>query len=326
MAPLIRQLYKPFLLLLCVLILGTWVCAAACSVQVLLKDGDTPVEDISVELCQVAAVQDGALVLTGDYAQLGLTPEHLSQCQPEDAEQVYQYTLSRELEGMVSLTGSRGEALFSPLSEGIWLVFERGNQMVAFPPYLICLPTEHGGQLLYSVNSAPKLITSDSRSLMVFVEWDDEDDAAGHRPDFVEVTLYRNGAPIRKVILDADCHWQHTFSLLPGEGEYTVEQSNVRYYTSTCVPVAEGFLLPNVYKGSSGGGTPGPGPNPPKPPVMPPTEPSVEPEAPPSEPIVPVPTLPQTGHNLFPVLFLLSLGPLLVLLGLTLICLGGKKS
>ena len=313
-----RKLHKILFVLLCMVLFSQAALAASCSVRVILHDQEgTPVSGISVELCQVAVLDGETFVLTDEFSTLDLSAKDLAE-QPtvEMVQQAYQYVLANELEGTIQVTGELGWADFTSLEEGIYLIFERGSQAVSFQPYFVTLPTQRDGQTVYHVYSAPKVVSPDSRSILVMKQWEDDDNAAGRRPNHIQVTLYRDGIAIRTVVLNEACKWQHTFNMLPGDGVYTVEEAPVRHYEVSCEDVAEGYILTNTYVPSDEPG---------KPPVKPdepeePDEPQIlqEPEIP-EEPQNP--TLPQTGFQMWPVYLLLGLGSALVIWGLAEICL-----
>lgn len=316
-----KTLVRSLILCLCCAVLCGSVLAATGSLRVTVLDEKVPVENIAVELCFVADLEGDTYTLTEDFADLHLSPaEIVQELSAEQAEQVYQYVVQRELEGTILLTDREGNADFHSITDGLYLIFERGDQAVAFRPYLITIPTE--GR--YGVYSVPKTNSGDVKNIAVIKDWDDNDDAAGKRPESISVTLSHNGTPIRSVTLNEECGWEHTFLLLPADGEYTVEENAVTDYTCTYEAVYEGFLLTNTY-------TPKPTPEKPTPKPEPdlPIEPdeipenpeqpseSVQPESPEQEPI-----LPQTGFRMWPVYGLLALGVALTVFGLADVCLG----
>ena len=317
-----KNLYRVLLIFACCVLLCSWA-LAACSIRVTIED-DTgaAVPDLSVELCRVTTFDGEHHSLTAEFAELGLSADTIArEGTAQQAQEVYQYILSRELEGTIHLTNADGAADFAALEQGVYLVFERGGQILSFQPYLVCLPTEREGELYYHITSVPKVMDTDSRSIMVMKLWEDEENAAGVRPDHVQITLYRNGAAIRTVVLNEACFWQHTFTMLPGEGVYTVEETPVRNYTVSCEEVAEGFVLTNTYDPDDPDDPDDPpfvGPDEipePRPP-MPPQEPDV-----PHEPEVPQePTLPQTGFVMWHVYVLMLVGTALVIWGLAEVC------
>lgn len=313
-----RTLVRSLILCLCCAVLCGSVLAATGSLRVTVLDEKVPMENIAVELCRVAGLEADIWTLTEDFADLHLLPEELVQdLSAEQAEQVYQFVMQKELEGTIILTDREGNADFHSIPDGLYLVFERGGQAVAFRPYLISIPTD--GR--YGVYSVPKTNSGDVKNIAVMKEWEDNDNAAGRRPESIYVTLSHNGTPIRSVTLNAECGWEHTFLMLPAEGEYTVEEAAVSEYTCTYEEVFEGFLLTNTY-------APKPTPDKPAPKPEPdlPIKPDELPESPeqPTEPVQPEegPTLPQTGFRMWPVYLMLAVGVALTVLGLTDVCLG----
>jgi len=253
-----RQLNQVLLLLLAVLLsAGTVWAQPLCALRVsVLDESDAPVEDIGVELLQVASGRGTGSVLTEDFGELEIPAEDLAQSGAEEAQAVYQYAAARELEGQVCLTDKKGNADFSALEEGVYLVFERGGQVVSFQPYLVSLPVYVDGRPQFSVSSTPKTSETAVRTLWVSKLWDDGMDQAGRRPKSVEVTVLRDGIPLRRAVLSAANLWQHTFIQLPAAGTYTVKEKPVAGYECTCQSVQEGFILVNTYVGG-GGGDPG---------------------------------------------------------------------
>ncbi len=242
--------------------------AGPCSLRVtVLDEQEVPVPRINVELCCIAVTGAGGTQLTPDYAELPLTAEQLlADHGAEQAELVYQYISAMELEGIIKTTNRSGEAAFSGLEKGIYMVLERGGQHVSFQPYLVVLPTVMSGVPQYALSSIPKTSQTDTRALWVSVLWEDDLNAAGKRPGSVEISVLREGVVIRRVILSDANYWQHTFLQLPRTGTYTVQQKKISRYSTEYEEVMEGFIIVNTYTGQGGGGGITP-PGPPKPPV-----------------------------------------------------------
>lgn len=246
----LRQLHSVFLTLLMAVVLAVTALATAGSIRVTVKDeADAPVSDINVELIRVAADTG---VLTAEFAGLPLTAtELMANPGATHAETVYQYFRAKELSGTIKQTNAAGVTEFTGLDNGLYLVLERGNQLVAFQPYLVVVRSD-------AVDTLPKTIQPDTGTVWVSKIWEDNMNAAGLRPSSIQVTLSRNGTPIRRVTLSDANLWQHTFTGLPNEGTYSVEESAVASYTATYYPMLDGFTIVNTYTG----GSPGPGPIP----------------------------------------------------------------
>lgn len=255
----IRRKLNPLLtLVLSLLLLGTVTAFAAgsCSLRVIVQndDGD-PVQYVNVELHQVARKDGSGYQLMPEFAGLDLSAGTLSdEPTAEHAERVYQYAYAEGLSGTIKTTSADGIVDFSALEQGIYLVSERGDQHIAFQPYLAVLPAEIDGNLESNVISYPKTSESDTKTLMVLKLWEDDSNAVGKRPSQIEVTVLRDGIPFRSVVLSESNDWMHQFHMLPASGTYTVEEKPVADYQAEYEPVAEGYIIVNTYTGGSGGG------------------------------------------------------------------------
>ena len=313
-----KQLHRVAAMLLgCVLFCCPVFADDTCSLRVsILDDAREPVEYINVEVCQVTAFDGTEHTFVPEYAGLGIAAAELdASLSAEQAEAVYQYACANGISGTVCTTNAFGAADFSMLEKGIYLVFDRGGQRLTFQPYLVELPTETPVGALYNVHSEPKAVSADSRTLLVAIEWIDDGNRAGKRPEGVEVTLLRQaadaaaaaGTPLRSVVLNEACRWQHTFHTLSRTGEYGVEGSAVPEYTLVEIEaVAEGYVL--IYEYTPTTPTPpGPGSGYPVPPSG-------------GE------RLPQTGFRLLGVYGLLGSGTIMVVLGMVDLCVKKKEA
>lgn len=253
-----RKLNSLLVLAVSVLLLGTTPAFAVgdCSLRVVVRNSaGEPVPSIHVELYAVAQGEGNACTLTEAFSDLGISAgELLAAPDGENAERVFQYAHANELDGLIKRTSSSGIVDFSSLERGIYLVADRGEQAVAFQPYLVVLPAEIDGQLESNVTSIPKTSETDTKTLLAVKLWDDDMNAAGKRPSHIDVTVLRDGTPIRKVTLSEANDWQHLFYMLPASGTYTVEEEFVADYQAEYISVAEGYVILNSYTGGSGGG------------------------------------------------------------------------
>ena len=259
-------------LMVCMLIGITVVQAAtSCSLRVTIRnDADEPISGINVDLYQVAVTKNGATTLTEPFAGLSLSADQLlADSGADHANIAYQYVFAQEVDYTAKhTTNANGNAEFSGLEQGIYLVLDEGGQKVAFQPYLVVLPMTVDGQVSYYVASSPKTSETDTKSFLVVMLWEDNMNAAGKRPRSVEVTLLRDDIPVRKVTLSADNSWQHQFYQLPTNGEYSVRIDPISRYTTSYDLRGDSCIILNKYTGGGGGGTPNP-PGPPSPPDPP---------------------------------------------------------
>jgi len=239
-----RQVYSWLMLLIVCALLTVPAAAGDYSLTVRLADDDKqPYEGIAVEICHVAAA-DG--VLLPEFSDAGVSLGGTAAEDVAAAKQLYRYVLDNALPGSEKTSNSRGDAVFSALSGGFYLVFERGGQKVTFLPYLVALSDESGIHVI----SEPKLSESGNKKLSVTKVWQDGGNAALQRPGFVRVRLLRDGKAIRTVQLSAANGWQHVFTALPDTGSYSVEELAVTGYTASYQTTAEGFVITNTFRSS----------------------------------------------------------------------------
>lgn len=259
MTDMARKLNRLLLsVLLACLLLGFTAAQAAttCSLQVTIRgEDDKVVPNINVDLYQVAATRNGITSLTEEFADLPLSADQLlADSGSEHANTVYQYIIAREMDFTAKRhTTSSGIAHFTNLEQGIYLVLDEGGQKVSFQPYLVTLPMLVDGQLVHHISSAPKTSQTDTRTFLVVMLWEDNMDAAGKRPGSVEVTLFGDGMPLRKVTLSPDNSWMHQFYQLPNCNEFTVQAQPVPLYSTTYDLRGDSCIIVNRYEG---GGAP----------------------------------------------------------------------
>lgn len=220
--------------------------AAAGDLCICLRgESDAPIPDIRVEVLQVAVGQGDSAAVTADFSAVCPNAEALTGTDSVLwAQTLYQYALERGLSGQIAVSDARGEAAFSGLADGVYLVLERGGQRITFLPYLVSV-TDAG------LTSAPKLEESGSKCLTVSKVWDDGNDVDGLRPAMVTVTLYRDGGALRKATLSTANGWRHTFSTLPDTGAYTVTEAAVDGYTADYAWTEDGVQITNRHRNSA---------------------------------------------------------------------------
>ena len=136
--------------------------------------------------------------------------------------------------------------------------------------------------------------------------WNDEGNAKGQRPTSVSVSIIANSSVLETAVLTSEGNWEHTFTDMPVNLSYTVMEDAVSgYAASYSGNAAEGFVITNTCDEDGTSGTP-----------LPPTEPSQPEESPDAEQSGEKPLIPQTGTNVIPAYVIMTLGAILVLIGL----------
>lgn len=314
-------------LLMLVLILAAFVLAttaaygartSAMTVTILDED-ENPVPGVTVELYRV-------------------TEPHLQDAEGIDGIiEIFEYIWSEEKYGITETTGLDGKVTFSGLTDGLYIAFDRGGQAVYFDPFIVRFPYGPPDNPIPHVYATPKTSESSTMAVHVTKKWDDNNNAAGKRPENVLVCLVMDDVAIATATLNEENNWKYNFAGLNKDKEYTVTEFKVKDYETTYSGSQEtGYIITNTYNGP-----PPPGPTDPDDPVDPddpyvppadpddpevPEPPGTDPENPdkpdkPEEPDKPKPKpdkpkIPQTGANRMMSWILLAGGAALVVGGI----------
>ncbi len=88
-------------------------------------------------------------------------------------------------------------------------------------------------------------------TVRVVKEWEDDDNSRGERPESVTVRLLQNGTAVDQCVLSAENNWQHTFTSLRSENEYTVAEEEVNHYSAQYISSFGGYRIINRYDESA---------------------------------------------------------------------------
>ena len=98
-----------------------------------------------------------------------------------------------------------------------------------------------------------RLTDSSGDDVHVKKTWDDDNNAAGARPQSIKVALMQDGHVVRSLTLTGDAGWEGDFKNVPNvaEGGYTLREDKVQAYSSVVSGDAEtGFTVTNTFKPS----------------------------------------------------------------------------
>ncbi len=277
-----RRLIKYSLILILLLQLAAFpALAETAQLSIALEDAQKqPIDGLSIELCRIAALENGELSPTEGFKDAGISLRSIQRDpSPDNAKTVYRYAKEHSCP-FRSATASKGKVEFENLELGIWLVSCPPSQKHSFNPYFVFLPYEKNGTLCYTLASAPKteINNPNDKSIYVLKKWEDENNAAKKRPQSVTITLSRDQKPLKTIVLSKENGWTHTFKNLPDSGRYTVTEEPIKFYTPAYNGDSEnGFIITNTYQGEK---------------------------------------LPQTGQQWWPILLLAITGAAFLLLGI----------
>lgn len=147
-------------------------------------------------------------------------------CKYQISEEASEYIASYEISGAAKITQQRGENLDvnQSLTTAKETVSKDDNAVVTFK------------------NTGKEISKEDAKVVDIYVEkeWDDNDNAAGIRPDSITIQLFQDDDVIATAVLDEDTNWKTEFTDLDRyhedgktEYEYEVTESDVEGYTMT---------------------------------------------------------------------------------------------
>lgn len=147
----LNKLRRVLVLGLCLLCISTAVYAVSGSLKVTVEEARS---GLAVNLIHVAD-RDG--VLNDSFSGVGLRREQLTAeiYRKSSAEKLWAYAIAQGLQPLSLETDEQGVVRFSPLEEGIYLVWE-DSEGLNFPPFLVSIPTVVGDLVIYDVEAEPK--------------------------------------------------------------------------------------------------------------------------------------------------------------------------
>lgn len=115
------------------------------------------------EIIPIQYVENGNWVWQSSFEHCGISLNYTSaEARNKQAKQLSEYARKKGISGNQQLTDSMGHALFSGLNEGMYLVFQigsvkNGNDTFESAPFLVSIPSDIGGYLVYDVKVEPKV-------------------------------------------------------------------------------------------------------------------------------------------------------------------------
>ena len=227
------------------------------------KDNGQGIVGVEMSVYKAADLSAGSYVLTEPFLASGVLVNNLTTTDSKNAAAatLFAYASEKGITGSKAVTDAHGNARFSGLTNGIYLVAQTRavSGFKTISPYLVYIPGKTaGGSPIYNVLSNVKTERDNGGSgggdktfsVSVTKIWDDSDNADGIRPQSVVVTLLRSGKKYKTATLSKENGWKHIFSGLSGtEKAYTIEEAAVTGYTASYTGSATGgFMITNRHK------------------------------------------------------------------------------
>lgn len=296
------------------------------TITVYFRDEKTPIVGAKFNLYLVAECdKNGRLTVTQDFKNYRVDFDI------DDKEALQ--TLAQTLEGYAlrddiapldsGTTDANGILVFptsgKELKPGLYLVtgerHTQNDKIYDATPFIVSIPSEDSetGKLNYDVTVVPKYIfkltpsVPDKEIYKVIKLWDD-DGCESDRPEQITVELLRDGELYETIVLNEANRWTYRWESLEGGYDWSVAEDTPEGYVVSITQEGTTFIVTNKHRDSET-------PSEPSTPVTT-TKPSdsettTGQSTPPTEERVP-----QTGQLWWPVPMLVSLGVLLIVVGL----------
>ena len=108
---------------------------------------------------QVGAYKNQSWVLKKKFARAGVVFDFEdSSAQAEAAKKLEKYVQDNNIKGMSGKTNSDGEVMYRDLEKGVYLFVQTqiSNQVYQSEPFIITVPGNYGGQIIWNVTAEPK--------------------------------------------------------------------------------------------------------------------------------------------------------------------------
>ena len=165
------KIYSLFLLLVSVLFVSFMQVHAESrmgSIEIDYKGRTDTQEEIVLsgakfEIIPIQYVENGNWVWQSSFEDCGISLKDSSaEARNKQAKQLLEYARKKGISGNQQLTDSMGHALFSGLNEGMYLITQigsvkNGNDTFESAPFLVSIPSDIDGYLIYDVKVEPKV-------------------------------------------------------------------------------------------------------------------------------------------------------------------------
>ena len=113
-------------------------------------------------MSQVGTYKNNSWALVSEFAKSGVIFDFDdSSAQAEAAKKLEKYVQDNNIKGMSGKTNSDGEVMYRDLEKGVYLFIQAqktqiGNQVYQSEPFIITVPGNYDGQIIWNVTAEPK--------------------------------------------------------------------------------------------------------------------------------------------------------------------------
>lgn len=199
------------------------------SVSVTLTEqyDQTPIVGAQLSVYYVATVQintDGNLsyAYTDAFKDAGIAMDDAAIATKLDA-----FVSEHHVSSITITTDENGTATCKDLALGLYFIRQTATVEGFAPctPFMVTVPGENAEGFNYDVNASPKTEVARLTAITIKKVWNT--DESTEAADYVTVQLLKNGNVIRTATLNAQNHWQVTYTDMPESDAYTIKEVDV---------------------------------------------------------------------------------------------------
>lgn len=249
-----RKLAAVFLVMLVLFVIpGTafaqepdWDRSGSISVTLMDRDGTTPIPGVELSLYYVATLSLNnrnhlSYTFTQAFRSCGCALEDPALSITLDA-----FVKEHSVSAQALVTDADGTATFTNLPLGLYFVQQTRPVAGYAPctPFLVTLPGQSADGYVYDVNASPKTDIARLTDITVRKVWNT--DASAKAADSVTIQLLKDGTVVATALLNAQNHWQITFTDLPESDAYSIVEVDIpKGFTATYSQSGNVFTVTN---------------------------------------------------------------------------------
>ena len=229
------------------------------TLTVVMKYGETPLEGLNIAICRVADAREdrGNILFDATEEFAGAKPDFTDLTKEKNvalAAKLNAYASANKVSRSAKLTDKKGEAIFSSLSAGLYLVAQVNSESSEYiiDPYIVIVPQlfsrdgilGHEHEVVSYPKTEPTKRVVQLISVNVYKVWE----GTSNPPNSIQVQLYQNGKAYGSAVtLNAGNYWRHTWDQLNPKDTWTVDEVSVPSgYTKTVTGnTGTGFVITN---------------------------------------------------------------------------------
>ena len=202
-------------------------CIGSISVTLMAQDSKTPITGAELSLYYVATVRlnnknNLSYTFSNTFEDCGCALDD-----PSLSTKLDTFVKDNSVSAAKLVTDAHGNVTFPNLPLGLYFV-KQTSAVAGYAPctsFLVTVPNQSADGYVYDVNASPKTDIARLTDITIRKIWNT--DASTETADSVTVQLLRDGVVIETATLNAQNHWQVTYTDIPENDAYSIVEVNI---------------------------------------------------------------------------------------------------